>query len=46
MKAKYVFIRDHLKEFRLAAMCRVLGVHRSGFYAWQRMPKSDRARDD
>ena len=41
-----MFMRDHLQEFRLVAMCRVLGVHRSGFYAWHRTPKSDRARDD
>lgn len=39
-------MQAHLLEFRLAAMCRVLGVHRSGFYAWQRAPQCDRARDD
>lgn len=46
MKAKYAFMRDHLQEFRVCAMCRVLGVHRSGFYAWLQQPKSPRARDD
>ena len=39
-------MHEHLREFRLAAMCRVLGVHRSGFYAWQRAPKCERAWDD
>lgn len=27
-------------------MCRVLRVHRSGFYAWLREPESTRARED
>jgi putative transposase len=39
-------MQEHLAEFRLAAMCRVLKVHRSGFYAWLRRPRSERARDD
>ena len=31
---KYAFIKDHRPEFSVRAMCRVLGVHFSGFYAW------------
>lgn len=27
-------------------MCRVLNVHRSGFYAWQKQPESDRTKED
>lgn len=33
VRAKYEFMRAHLAEFRVSSMCRVLGVHRSGFYA-------------
>lgn len=46
MKAKYAFMRAHIREFRLVAMCRVLGVHRSGYYAWLRHGSSTRERED
>lgn len=39
-------MRAHAREFRLVAMCRVLGVHRSGYYAWLRGPASERERED
>ena len=39
-------MRAHIREFRLVAMCRVLGVHRSGYYAWLRQGTSARERDD
>jgi len=39
-------MRDHVREFRLATMCRVLKVQRSGYYAWRRSPLSARARSD
>lgn len=39
-------MRDHQNEFRVCTMCAVLGVHRSGFYAWLRRPRSDRERED
>lgn len=39
-------MRAHIREFRLVAMCRVLGVHRSGYYAWLRDSASARERED
>ena len=38
----YGFMQTHQPEFRLASMCRVLQVSRSGFYAWQRRQPSAR----
>lgn len=32
---KYVFIDKHQAEFSIKAMCRVLRVARSGWYAWR-----------
>jgi putative transposase len=40
---KYTFIDEHRSEFSLAGMCRVLKVHRSGYYAWKIQPLSKRA---
>ena len=31
---KYAFMRNHAAHFSIQAMCRVLGVARSGYYAW------------
>jgi len=43
---KYAFIRAHRHQHRVQTLCRVIGVHRSGYYAWCREPKSRRARED
>lgn len=43
---KYAFIRAHRQEFGIRAMCRMLRVHFSGFYAWLKEPTSPRARED
>ncbi|MEZ4387990.1 MAG: IS3 family transposase [Candidatus Krumholzibacteriia bacterium] len=45
-RVKYAFIRDHRHEHRLAVLCRVLRVHRSGYYAWLKKPESDRVVED
>jgi putative transposase len=43
IRVKYAFIKEHRSEFRLSSMCRVLKVHRSGYYAWLKEPQSPRA---
>lgn len=39
-------MKQHADQFGLAAMCRMLGVHRSGYYAWLKEPASARDKDD
>src|SRR5690606_34668732 len=46
VKEKYTSIKSRIHRFPVRTMCRVLGVHHSGFYAWLREPKSKREADD
>lgn len=39
---KYAYMAAHEGEFSVKAMCHVLGVQRSGYYAWKRRPPSAR----
>jgi putative transposase len=43
---RYAFVAAHRRQFRLTTMCRVLRMHRSGFYAWMKTPRSQRSIED
>ena len=43
---KFAFIAAREVAFPVSTMCRVLGITKSGFYAWKKRPKPDRKRRD
>jgi len=46
VRRKYEFIKANQKKYDTRMMCRLLGVARSGYYAWLRKPNSDRELED
>ncbi len=44
--SEYAFTKSRLNKYSVSAMCRVLDIERSGFYAWLRQPESRRAIED
>ena len=43
---RYAFIHDHTRAHRVTRLCAVLGVSRSGYYAWRQRPPSARREAD
>ena len=46
VRSTYEFIRMHQKQHGVRALCRVLGVAPSGYYAWLKQPLSKRRQED
>lgn len=42
LPVKYTFLHAHESQFSVTAMCRVLDVPRSGYYAWKRRGENPR----
>lgn len=43
---RYAFIQAHQQQYSVKILCRTMRVHRSGYYAWIKQPKSARQKED
>jgi putative transposase len=43
---RYAFIQAHQDEFAIRNLCRMMQIHRSGYYAWLKQPTSARQKED
>ena len=43
---KYAFIKAEKDTYSTESLCRVIGVHPSGFYSWLKQPLSARCKED
>ena len=43
---RFEFVRAEKAHYRVTLLCKVLQVSRSGYYAWERRPESQRAKED
>jgi putative transposase len=43
---KYQFVAAYVSEYPVTVLCRVLGLARSGYYAWRKRPLRARAQQD
>ncbi len=46
MKYALIKAQHHQRAFNVNAMCEMLGVLRSGYYAWKNNPQSAREKED
>jgi transposase InsO family protein len=46
MTQKYTFVATHANTYPVTLLCRVLGLARSGYYAWRKHPTSSRTQQD
>jgi putative transposase len=46
VRVTYVFIKAQSRTYPVQALCRILDVAPSGYYAWLKQPLSNRAHED